>query len=353
MVRFSDLAKKEANRKGEPQVSPIEDVVNETVPSLNVNQWYQNACRFLERTLEQVGAEEKLDESFFMVVDEGEQLIEEIVQAHSLGYLPEELLIQALHLETASSFLVTNPVNVTVYAIVMGASLGLPRERLRELGLAALLHDLGKIRVPEEILYKDKGLSDREWAVLKSYPHESFKLLSFLGANYSHLAETAIQVCEALDGSGYPQGLQGEEIHPYAQIIGLLDIFEAVSHHRPYRQKFPHFEAVKKIIRTKKHAFHKDLLKALIRTFSLFPIHSHVKLNSGAIGRVIQTYGDQVLRPRVEIVLDAQKKRVLIPRAVDLKDQALLHVVDAVAEEDLLGYGSNVPGALGAETPPL
>jgi len=270
-------------------------------------------------------------------VDGGEHLIEEIVRAHSLGYLPQELLTQALHMEAASSFLVTNPVNVTVYAILMGATLKLPRERLKELGLAALFHDLGKIRVPEEILYKDKGLSEKEWAVLKNYPHESFKLLSVLGDKYSYVAETAAQVCEALDGSGYPQGLRGEEIHPYAQIIGLLDIFEAISHNRPYRQKLPHFEAIKEIIRTKKHAFHKDLLKALIQTFSLFPIHSHVKLNSGAIGRVIQTYGDQVLRPRVEIVLDAQKKRVLIPRAVDLKDQALLHVVDAVAEENLVG----------------
>jgi len=337
MVRFSDLAKKEANRQKDRKISSAEDIINLKVPSLKGHEWYQRACRYLEHTLRQVRDKERIDESFFIVIDEGERIVKEIVGVHSQGHLPQELLIQALHMETADSFLITNPVNVTVYAILMGATLALPRERLLELGLAALLHDVGKIRVPEKILYKEKGLSEKEWRVLRNYPNESFNVLSGLGQAYSYLAETAFQVYETLDGSGYPRGLKGEEIHLYAQIIGLLDVFEAITHNRPYRRKFSHFVGIKEIIRTKKHAFHGDLLKALLQTFSLFPLHSHVKLNSGAVGKVVQTYGDQPLRPRVEIVLDAQKKGVLIPRTIDLRDQALLHVVDTVAEENLQG----------------
>jgi HD-GYP domain-containing protein (c-di-GMP phosphodiesterase class II) len=336
MVKFADLAKKEALKAKQPKPPPAEEMIQEEAPSPNV-PWYPRACQFLEDTLQRVRDEEKLAESFVVVVDEGERIIDEIVQAHSSGTLAPELLIQALHNDAANSFLITNPVNVTVYAISMGADMGLSRERLVELGLAALLHDVGKILVPESILYKEQPLDDSEWTLLREYPLRSFNILTVLGDNYNYLAETAYQVHEVLDGTGYPRGLEGEEIHPYAQIIGLLDIFEAISHDRPYRRKFSHFAAIKEIIRTKKHAFHKDLLKAFLQTFSLFPLNSYVKLNSGAVGKVIQTYGDQVLRPKVEIVQDAQKKGVSLPRTIDLKDQALLHVVDAVAEHTLRG----------------
>jgi HD-GYP domain-containing protein (c-di-GMP phosphodiesterase class II) len=335
-VKFSKLVNEEAVKRKQPKTSPAEEITQEEVPS-PIAPWYQRACQFLEDTLVRVRDEEKPDEFIFLVKDEGERIIDEIVDAHSPGHLPQELLIKALHTEVDSSFLVTNPVNVTVYSILMGGNLGLPREGLLELGLAALLHDIGKIMVPESILHKERPLTHLEWTELREYPEQSFNILSVLGDNYSYLAETAFQVYETLDGSGYPRGLEGEEIHPYAQIIGLLDIFEAISHDRPYRRKFSPFAAIKEIIRAKKHAFHKDLLKTMLRTFSLFPLNSFVKLNSGAVGKVVQTDGDQVLRPKVEIVLDAQEKGVPFPRTIDLKGQALLHVVDVVSEESLRG----------------
>ena len=195
MVRFSDLPKKQDKREREQKSSSVEGIVQlEELPSFNGPEWYRSACQLIERTLEKVREQEKLDEALFAVRDQGEQLIEKVVRAQSQGYLPPELLIQALHEETASSFLITNPVNVTVYAILMGSTLGLPRERLMELGLAALLHDVGKIRVPQKILYKEKALSSKEWAELRKYPLESFNILTALGNEYNYIAQTALQV---------------------------------------------------------------------------------------------------------------------------------------------------------------
>ncbi len=329
MLRFSDLDKKGAGKEADTDNSVIEDLSQEKSIQLDAKDWYQCACRFMGDVFAKVRNQEKPN------LTEGEALIEEIVQASLQGNLPQELLIMAQYGNETSSFLVNKAVNVTVFAIFMGDTLGLPKERLLELGLAALLHDIGKVRVPEEILYKESTLKDDELEVLRKYPHDSFNILHGLGDKYHYLAECALHVNEKLDGSGFPQGLQGDAINPYARIIGILELYEAMTHNRPQRQKFSHFEAVKEIIKTKKSAYQRELLKAFLNTFGIFPLHCLVKLNSGAVGRVIQTYEEQPLRPKIEIIVDAQNKLVKVPRTIDLREQQVLYIADALTEENL------------------
>ncbi len=329
MLRFSDLDKKGAGKETDTESSVIEDLSQEKSIQLDAKDWYQRACRFMGDVFAKVRNQEKPN------LTEGEALIEEIVQASLQGNLPQELLIMAQYGNETSSFLVNKAVNVTVFAIFMGDTLGLPKERLLELGLAALLHDIGKVRVPEEILYKEATLKDDELEVLRKYPHDSFNILHGLGDKYHYLAECALHVNEKLDGSGFPQGLQGDAINPYARIIGILELYEAMTHNRPQRQKLSHFEAVKEIIKTKKSAYQRELLKAFLNTFGIFPLHCLVKLNSGAVGRVIQTYEEQPLRPKIEIIVDAQNKRVKVPRTIDLREQQVLYIADALTEENL------------------
>jgi len=329
VLRFSDLDKKGARKEADTDSSVIEDLSQEKSIQLDAKDWYQRTCRFIGDVFAKVRNQEKPN------LTEGEALIEEIVQASLQGNLPQELLIMAQYGNATRSFLVNKAVNVTVFAIFMGDTLGLPKERLLELGLAALLHDIGKVRVPEEILYKEATLKDDELEVLRKYPHDSFDILHGLGDKYHYLAECAIHVNEKLDGSGFPQGLKGDAINPYARIIGILELYEAMTHNRPQRQKLSHFEAVKEIIKTKKSAYQRELLKAFLNTFGIFPLHCLVKLNSGAVGRVIQTYEEQPLRPKIEIIVDAQNKRVKVPRTIDLREQQVLYIADALTEENL------------------
>jgi HD-GYP domain-containing protein (c-di-GMP phosphodiesterase class II) len=329
MVKFADLQKKGAKKEGEPDSSTIAKVTEQEVSALDAHDWYQRACQFLENTIGQARNDQDLD------VSEGERLIEEIVLTRSQGNLPQELFIKALHGEADSSFLITSGVNVTVFAIFLGSNLALPRERLMELGLAALLHSIGKVRVPDEILQKKESLTEEETEVLRKYPSDTFEILNGLGEKYRYLAECGLHINERLDGSGYPQGLKEDEIDAYAQIIGLLALYEDMTHDRPQRPKLTHFEAIKQILKTQKQAFHREFLKALLNTLSIFPIHSLVKLNTGAIGRVTETYEGAPLRPKIEIIVDAQKRQVQVPRLIDLREQPILHVVDAVAAESL------------------
>ncbi|MCG6917145.1 MAG: HD domain-containing protein [Deltaproteobacteria bacterium] len=331
MLRFSDLDKKGVKKEAETDSSVIDDLSPEEGVQLDAKDWYQRACRFMGDVFLKVRDQQKPN------LTEGESLIQDIVQASLRGNLPQDLLIRAQYGNETSSFLVNKAVNVTVFAIFMGDTLGLPKERLLQLGLAALLHDIGKALVPEEILYKEGTLNKDELEVLQKYPYDSFNILQGLGDKYHYLAECALHVNERLDGSGFPQGLEGDAINPYAKIIGILELYEAMTHNRPQRQKLSHFEAVKEIIKTKKSAFQRELLKAFLNTFGIFPLHCLVKLNSGAVGRVIQTYEEQPLRPKIEIIVDAQNKRVKIPRTVDLREQQVLYIADALTEANLNG----------------
>jgi HD-GYP domain-containing protein (c-di-GMP phosphodiesterase class II) len=152
---------------------------------------------------------------------------------------------------------------------------------------------------------------------------------------HAYLAECAAQVYERIDGSGYPRGLKADEMHEYAQIIGLLDMYESLIHTRPQRGKRTPFAAVKEIINSSKNHFRKDYLKTLLSVFTAFPIHSYVRLNSDAIGKVIETYSDQPLRPKIQIIYDSQKRKVLTEKIVALPDDPLLHIVDSITDKQI------------------
>jgi HD-GYP domain-containing protein (c-di-GMP phosphodiesterase class II) len=253
----------------------------------------------------------------------------------------DRLLIVSLHRDDRHRFVNYHAVNVAVYAVKLAGYLGYRTQQRIELGVAGLLHDVGTALVPDEILYKKGRLNEDEISVMRERPNFSYKILRSLGDEASYLAECAVQVHERADGSGYPRGLKADEIHEYAQIIGLMDVYEALMHSRPHRDRLTGLAVIKELFTTHKHRFRKEHLKALLNLFSVFPLHSYVRLNSGAVGKVIETYPDQPMRPRLQIVFDSQKRRVLTKRMVSLPDNPLLNVVDSVSEEELRRFSSS------------
>lgn len=244
------------------------------------------------------------------------------------------LFVMAIHLDDRYNFMIHHSVNVAIFSMKMAAGLGFDKNRQREIGMAALLHDVGTALISEEILNKKDRLTDAEFKIFRERPKHSYRILRELGSPYEKLAEIAVQVYEKIDGSGYPHGLKGEEIHQYAQIIGLVDMYEALIHSRPQREKLLHFSAVKEIIKTSKQCFQRRHLKILLSIFSIFPIYSYVRLNSDAIGKVIETYPDQPMRPKLQIIFDSQKRRVLTERIINLPENPLLYIVDSVSEDE-------------------
>lgn len=242
----------------------------------------------------------------------------------------DPLFIRALHRDNARNFLPLHLANVAIYNIRMADYLGWTRDRQMEIGMAGLLHDIGNALVPNEIINKTGKLSKREFEIIKKRPENAWRILKSFGKDYARLAQCALEVHERIDGSGYPNGLKAGDIGEYAKITGLSDIYEAMTHTRPHREKYSHFKAAKEILKSEKNRFEKSHIKALLGVFSFFPVHSHVKLNSNAVGRVLETYSDQPMRPVVKIILDSQRKRVRDGSVLDLAEHPLLYVVDAV-----------------------
>jgi HD-GYP domain-containing protein (c-di-GMP phosphodiesterase class II) len=287
---------------------------------------YEEALDYLHRVLSAVRNRQKFE------VQKGLRIVQEIVKVHPTR---DPLFIMALHLNDQFKFVLHHGVNVAVYAIKIAKDLGFSVDKQTEIGLAGLLHDVGTAAIADKVVYKQKRLTDAEINMFRQRPNYSYKILQSCGPEFAYLAECAVQVHERIDGTGYPRGIKDSEIHEYAQIIGLMDMYEALIHSRPYREKLTPFSAIKEIINTCNRRFQRKHLKALLSTFTVFPLYSYVRLNSDAIGRVIETYPEQPLRPKLRIVYDSQKQKVLTDRIVALPDDPLLNIVDSVTDEEI------------------
>jgi HD-GYP domain-containing protein (c-di-GMP phosphodiesterase class II) len=297
-----------------------------TVHDENRRLLYEEALAYLNQVLGAIRNHQGFS------VDTGLQIIRKLADGN-----PDQdpALIMALHKNDRFKFVLHHGVNVAIFAINIAKYLGFKLENQIELGLVGLLHDVGTAVIPDKLIYKQKKLGEEEIKIFRERPKISYRILHKIGSEYAYLAECAAQIHERIDGSGYPAGLKATEIHEYAQILGLLDTFEALIHSRPQRDKLTPFAAVKEIINSGKERFQRKHLKALLNTFTVFPLHSYVRLNSDAIGKVIETYPDQPMRPKVRIVYDSQNQKVLTDRIIALPEDSLLHIVDSVTDEEI------------------
>lgn len=198
--------------------------------------------------------------------------------------------------------LATHSVNVAIFAgkIALSRELALDA-RLRVIE-AGLVHDLGMARLPDSILHKEAGLTDEERTEMKRHPLLGADLLGALGPNFEWLQRAIRQEHERVSGQGYPEGLRGDQIDPVAQILGVADVFEAFSHARAYRSPFTAYEALERVVAMRDEHFDGATVDALANEISVFPLDSYVKLSSGAIGRVIATNPENLMRPTIEIL---------------------------------------------------
>ncbi|MFP4329845.1 MAG: HD-GYP domain-containing protein [Spirochaetaceae bacterium] len=196
-----------------------------------------------------------------------------------------------------------NAINSTILCALVGRKIKLQRHRLLNLATAALLHDIGMLRIPEEIRNKEGKLSTEELRVVRTHPIHSYKVITRELEFPEEVGLAALQHQERFDGRGYPRGLAKEKIIDLARIIAVVDSFEAMVSKRPYRDPMIGYTAMKNLLSDNGRRFDPEMLKVFIKALGLYPIGSIVLLNDGSIGRVLENDGEAPLKPTIKLLI--------------------------------------------------
>ena len=254
------------------------------------------------------------------------------------------------HLTTISSHspsLYHHSVNVAVLATAVGMSIGYNRTQLMNLGVGAMLHDIGKVSLPEELLQKKERWNEEEQEIAKQHTTLGFNLLRKQHDISLMSAHVCLQHHERLNGSGYPQGLVGKQIHEFAQIVGICDIYDSLTSPRPWRKRYMPQDAVEYLLGSGGHLFEHHLVNAFIKHIAIFPIGSSVVLNTGETGVVSRVDPDYSHRPVVRILRDGRGNDVIAPYDLNLKENIRLFIIGF--EDDQL---FNISGLSESESEP-
>jgi HD-GYP domain-containing protein (c-di-GMP phosphodiesterase class II) len=196
-------------------------------------------------------------------------------------------------------------VETSIHMITFGRFLQFSSKRLELLGLAGLLLDIGKIKLPDAILHKQNTLSREEFESTKAHVMQSIELIHATPGLPKGLEDIVLQHHERQDGSGYPQGLQGRQITIDGAIAGLANSYTAITSKRPYAEQFSPSDALNMLYKLRGKLFHEALVEQFIQCIGIYPVGSTVELNTGEVGVVIAQNLVRRLKPRVMVILDA------------------------------------------------
>ncbi|MDR3134931.1 MAG: HD-GYP domain-containing protein [Deltaproteobacteria bacterium] len=249
-------------------------------------------------------------------VSEVQEDVDELVESVSRNRDALTALIKLRHFD---DYTYTHSLNVSVLSISAGKSLGLTNEELKILGLGTMFHDLGKLRIPDNILNKPGKLTDEEFAIMRNHSALSAEIIQEQNLNVN---EQVIMVArshhERIDGSGYPDHLQGEQIPPLATICGLSDVYDALTSDRVYHKGMLPHDALKFIYSLRGTHFQPDWVDRFVQSVGIYPPGSVVELNTGHRAVVMEVINRSLLTPLIKVVADPHGQLYQRTKLVDL-----------------------------------
>jgi len=215
-------------------------------------------------------------------------------------------------------YTLNHSINVCILSISLGASLGLDAASLRSLGLAALLYDLGKVRIPEDILNKQGPLTTEEWQIVKSHAEEGADLLKRIQLVDQMPMVVAYEHHQRHDLQGYPAPVSQEQ-HLYSKIVALCDAYDAMTTRRPFRREIRPDKALAVLMQGRGKAYDPNITKALVAMLGIYPMGAVIVLDDGTTAVVFRVNSDDLLHPRVKVLADADGRWYEEPEVLDLR----------------------------------
>lgn len=234
----------------------------------------------------------KLDEELSKTIA---QIVDELLKSDSA-------MMQLSDIRTVSDYLFAHSVNCSIMASLIAAKMDYNKKTMRQIALGALLHDIGMAAVPENIINKPGKLTDDERATIANHPVYGYEMFKKSPLFHGLAGAMILQHHERINGTGYPHNLCGDDINTAAQIMGIVDAFDALTSDRPYRKAYYPHEAIEILIAQQEVIFDPEILAKFLSVVAAYPVGFHVLLSNDESGLVIGTHPGFTLRPTVRVL---------------------------------------------------
>ncbi|XEC96434.1 HD-GYP domain-containing protein [Paenibacillus tarimensis] len=247
----------------------------------------------------------------------------------------KDAMIMLMNMGTVDHYLYQHSLNVCIYSVLLGMAYGYTTDEVMTLGLGALLHDIGKTQISKQIMFKQSALTNEEFAEMKRHAEKGYYLLKDEPNIPLIVAHCAFQHHERLDGSGYPRGINGNEIHDYAKWIGLVDSYDAMTTSRVYRGPMLPHQAVEELYAGTGTLYEHSMVKLFRDKVAIYPIGLTVKLNTGESGVVVDINTSCPHRPIIRVLYNEVGELLSSPYETDLTKQLTTMIVGVTGEESM------------------
>jgi HD-GYP domain-containing protein (c-di-GMP phosphodiesterase class II) len=240
----------------------------------------------------------------------------------------QDAMMMLVNIHASDHYLFQHSVNVCIYSTILGQAHGYSRSELATLSLGALLHDIGKTQLPQDLLLKPSRLTAEEFSIIQTHASIGFTMLKDEPNIPLLAAHIALQHHERVNGTGYPRAISGNSIHEYARFVGVVDSYDAMTTHRVYRSAMLPHDAMEVLYTGAGTLYDQQIIELFRDKIAIYPLGMLVGLNTGEIGVVVDINATLLQRPVVRVLYDADRQSIP-PYEIDLSKSLTASIKDA------------------------
>lgn len=265
----------------------------------NIRSAYKEACSQTGMILDTIRLDGHLN------IEKIDHIVNECVDSILRN---DSALVWLTQIRNKNNYIAEHSLRTCIYAIALGRDLGFRELELKNIGTCGLLHDIGMVKIPNDLLLRPDKLTQQEIEIIQQHPEHGKKLLSSKPGIYPGAVDACYCHHERLDGSGYPKGITAERIPYYAKIISIIDSYDTMISEQPYRHAISTLDACRHLYQSKNILYDTRLLSHFIHLIGIYAPGSLVEMNTGEVGIVIETDNIDGIKPKILLVLGSDKQ---------------------------------------------